>query len=55
MAFVRRKGKAPILKYVDDWFTASKRGVKITGIDIVHMVLMCLGIPLDPRNIFQLR
>ena len=50
MAFVRRKGRAPILKYVDDWFTASKVGVTITGIDIVQMVMMCLGIPLDPRK-----
>lgn len=55
MAFARRKGRAPILKYVDDWFTASKKGAKITGIDIVHMVLMCLGIPLDQRKTFQLQ
>ena len=52
LAFVRQPCKCPLLKYVDDFFAATRRGISVSGICLANMAMTCLGIPFDPRKTF---
>ena len=52
LAFVRQHCKCPLLKYVDDFFTASRSGLLMSGICLANMAMTCMGIPFDPRKTF---
>ena len=49
-AVVKSMGKAPVLRYVGDYFGASSRGIKYTGGVMLEILAGLAGRPVGPNN-----
>ena len=50
LAWVRQVARAPALKYVDDFFTATRNYIKMSAMDVLEVLMSAIGVPLDPRK-----
>ena len=49
-AVVRRHAGVPLARYVDDFFTACRSDVSVSGTDILDVVAECLGLRCAPEK-----